>query len=70
MSAHSDTSQKWLIFFFVCFGMSVFGIGIWACFCYNVAEAQKPPGGAGGGHGMITPMDQEHLRSVPQWRIG
>jgi hypothetical protein len=31
-SAHSNTSQQWLIFFFVCFGMSVLAIGVWAAF--------------------------------------
>ncbi|MDZ4834515.1 MAG: hypothetical protein SGJ27_12120 [Candidatus Melainabacteria bacterium] len=49
--AHSNTSQQWLIFFFVCFGMSVFAIGVWACFNYDVHTATLPPGAASGGGG-------------------
>ncbi|MBX3072314.1 hypothetical protein KF707_04620 [Candidatus Obscuribacterales bacterium] len=53
MSAgHSNTSQQWLIFFFVCFAMSVFAIGVWAAFNYDVHKATLPPGASssGGGH--------------------
>lgn len=57
--AHSDTATKWLAFFFVCFAIAIFGIGLWAAFNYNVQDAQKPPGG-GGGHGMILPMDGDY----------
>ncbi|MBZ0187571.1 MAG: hypothetical protein K8F91_15090 [Candidatus Obscuribacterales bacterium] len=54
-SENHDSSHKWLIFFFVCFAMTVFGIGVWACFCYNPNEA--PSEGAGGGHSMIRQFD-------------
>jgi len=51
-SAHSNTSQQWLIFFFVCFASSVLAIGLWAAFCYDVDKAQLPPGAesSAGGH--------------------
>lgn len=57
-SAHHDTSHNWLIFFFVCFGMVMLGIGIWAATNYKVdAVDQAEPAG---GHGMILPMDGEY----------
>lgn len=53
---HKDPSQTWLIFFFVCFTLTVGLIGVWAAFAYKVDDGQPPAGGAhGGGHGMIAP---------------
>lgn len=54
-SAHSNTSQQWLIFFFVCFAMSVFAIGVWAAFNPTISLDQggyirTGTGGGGGGH--------------------
>jgi hypothetical protein len=45
---HKDPSKAWLFFFFVCFILTVFGIGIFAKFTYNV-DAPTPQ--AAGGHG-------------------
>jgi hypothetical protein len=52
---HKDPSQTWLIFFFVCFTITVGMIGLWACFSYKVDDATAPAGGGGHGHGMILP---------------
>jgi len=49
---HNDPSMKWLIFFFVCFGLSVFAIGVIALFTYKCNAPEAP---ASGGHGMILP---------------
>jgi hypothetical protein len=51
---HSDPSQKWLIFFFVCFTLTVGMIGLWAAVSYRVDDSVPAPAG-GGGHGMILP---------------
>jgi hypothetical protein len=48
MSEHKDPSRTWLVFFFVCFIVSVVGIGVWASMCYNV---NAPEPAATGGHG-------------------
>ncbi|MBS1954797.1 MAG: hypothetical protein JST89_11460 [Cyanobacteria bacterium SZAS-4] len=50
---HKDPSQTWLIFFFVCFTITVGMIGLWACFSYKVDDGTPAP--AGGHHGMIQP---------------
>ncbi|MCA9803296.1 MAG: hypothetical protein KC777_15100 [Cyanobacteria bacterium HKST-UBA02] len=50
-SEHHDSSHNWLIFFFVCFAITVFGIGVWACCCYDPNAV--PADESGGGHGMI-----------------
>ncbi|HEY9717687.1 MAG TPA: hypothetical protein V6C69_09475 [Trichormus sp.] len=44
---HKDPSKGWLIFFFVCFTMSVVAIGVYAKFCYNV---DAPEAAVTGGH--------------------
>jgi hypothetical protein len=51
---HHDTSQNWLVFFFICFGIVL--LGIVALFARNVNdEPQKPS--SGGGHSMILPTE-------------
>ena len=46
---HKDPSKGWLILFFVCFIISVFGIGLWQmCTHYNPDAAEAP---VAGGHG-------------------
>jgi hypothetical protein len=54
-AGHSDPSKKWLLFFFVCFGMTVFAIGVFAMFTYKVDAPDAP---ASGGHGMLLPEQQ------------
>ena len=51
---HNDPSKAWLIFFFVCFTLTVGMIGLWAALAYHVDDgtAAAP---AGHGHGMILP---------------
>ena len=44
--------MMWLTFFLVCFAIVVFGIGVWALFCYKVNDTAAP---SGGGHGMRLP---------------
>ena len=51
-AGHSDPSKKWLFFFFVCFGVTVFAIGVFALFNYKVDAPDAP---VSGGHGMILP---------------
>ncbi len=46
---HRDPAHGWLIFFFVCFAMVVFGIGVFTSMTYDV-NAPEPTAGAGGGH--------------------
>lgn len=46
---HRDPAQGWLIFFFVCFAMVVFGIGVFAKFTYDV-DAPEVTTSGGGGH--------------------
>lgn len=61
---HDTTSLKWLIFFFVCF-VSIMAIGGAAIFLYDVNAPEKKP--AGGGHGMILPMDGEYAPHSRVW---
>jgi hypothetical protein len=37
---HSDPAHNWLIFFFVCFTMTVGAIGFWAFTSYHVDDMQ------------------------------
>lgn len=46
---HKDPAQGWLTFFFVCFAMVVFGIGVFAMSTYDV-NAPEPTATGGGGH--------------------
>jgi len=46
---HRDPAQGWLTFFFVCFAMVVFGIGVFAMSTYDV-NAPEPTATGGGGH--------------------
>lgn len=46
---HNDPAKGWLIFFFVCFAIVIFGIGVFAKFTYDV-NAPEPTAAAGGGH--------------------
>jgi hypothetical protein len=64
---HSDPSKNWLIFFFICFFLTVFGIGLWAKLFYN---ANAPVPKASGGHGgMILPADGEYAPHANIWRL-
>ncbi len=56
-ATHKDPSRNWLIFFFICFGLVVFAIGVFAAFTYNVNAPEVAPSG---GHGMILPQDLRH----------
>jgi hypothetical protein len=38
MSAHKDPSKNWLILFFVCFIITIVGIGVYALLCYHADE--------------------------------
>jgi len=62
---HKDPSAKWLIFFFVCFGLTVLSIGVFALFTYKV-DAPEPGQDAGGGghHGMRLPLTGDYARQV------
>lgn len=53
---HKDPSSKWLVFFFVCFGLVVLSIGVFAAFTYNANEPE-PKSEGGGHHGMMLPQD-------------
>ncbi len=45
---HKDPSQGWLILFFVCFIVSVFGIGVWQlAFHYDPDAVQDAPAAHG-----------------------
>ena len=62
---HNDPSRRWLTFFFVCFTLTVFAIGVWACFCY---KADAPDAPASGGHGgMILPSDGQWAPHAIVW---
>lgn len=61
---HDNSSQRWLIFFFICF-MCIMAIGISAIFLYHVNAPEKKPA-TGGGHGMILPVDGEY---APHYRV-
>ena len=63
--AHNDPSKKWLIFFFVCFTMTVGAIGLWAAIAYHVDDTNPPA--PGGGHGMVSPEQIPHANN---WLVG
>ena len=64
-ATHEDASMLWLKIFLVCFVLSVFGIGVWACFFYKVDAPEAP---AAGGHGgMILPSDGEWAPHARIW---
>jgi hypothetical protein len=44
---HQDPSQGWLILFFVCFAISVFGIGVWQLVIHYNPDAAEAPVEAG-----------------------
>ena len=52
---HNDPSTRWLTFFFVCFAISVFGIGLWALYAGMTHDPNAEPSEPSGGHGMILP---------------
>ncbi len=62
---HKDPSSRWLIFFFVCFGMTVFAIGVFAAFTYNANAPEAAP--EAGHHGMLLPQDVPH--SLHAWTV-
>lgn len=62
-STHNDPSRKWLIFFFVCFTLTVFAIGMWAALMYHVDDNTAPASG-GEHHGMILPGQIPHGQNV------
>jgi hypothetical protein len=61
-SHHKDPSSNWLIFFFVCFGLTVFAIGVFAMFTYD-ANAPEPTQEGGGHHGML-PREGDYARHL------
>lgn len=54
-SEHHDPSRTWLTFFFVCFAMSVFGIGLYALYAHSTQDPNAVPAEPSGGHGMLLP---------------
>ena len=49
---HHDSSHNWLTFFFVCFAITVLGIGLFAAWS---SQQEKPAEEPAGGHGMLSP---------------
>jgi hypothetical protein len=58
---HNDPSKAWLIFFFVCFTLTVGMIGLWAALAYKVDDGAAPAPAGGHGHGMILPRPIPNL---------
>jgi hypothetical protein len=56
---HHDTSENWLYFFFVCFGIILLGIVF--LFARNVNDEPQQPNSSGG-HSMILPQEQASHR--------
>lgn len=65
--AHSDSSSRWLTFFFICF-VIVQAIGAFAIFTYNVNAPEAEPGKGGHG-GMILPIDGEYAPHARVWPV-
>lgn len=53
-SEHQDPSTGWLTFFFVCFAITVLGLGLYALYA-GMTEDKNAPVEPAGGHGMILP---------------
>jgi hypothetical protein len=65
---HKDPASKWLIFFFVCFGMVVLSIGVFAAFTYKVDAPEEAP--AAGHHGMMLPQDGDYApHAARPWTV-
>lgn len=60
-AGHEDSSQKWLTFFFVCFAITVLGIGLYAIYAHNNAPSAEEGKEPAGGHGMLLPVDMKKL---------
>lgn len=59
---HSDVSGAWLIFFFVCFGIVVLGIGVYTAINSSTNPPETKPSG---GHSRLTlPQNDPHS---PPW---
>ena len=68
---HKDPSKRWLVFFFVCFALVVFGIGFYNSITYK-ADSDNPnqPLPATDGtakKGMMLPEQAPHAISI---RVG
>lgn len=65
---HNDPSQKWLTFFFVCFGLTVLAIGVFALFTYKV---DAPDAAVSGGHGgMLLQQDGDYApHAMRPWTV-
>ena len=61
-SEHHDSSHNWLTFFFVCFAITVLGIGLYAAWA---SQQPKPAEEPSGGHGMIIP---EQMKKLPYYQ--
>lgn len=60
-SEHKDSSQDWLTFFFVCFAITVLGIGLFAVYLHMNASDEEGAAEPSGAHGMIIPTDLNQL---------
>lgn len=62
-SEHQDPSNRWLIFFFVCFVLVLLGIVVF--FARDINKQPEVNPNAGGAHGgMILPQDKEHMYQI------
>ena len=61
-TGHKDPSQRWLIFFFICFALVLIGIVVFFARDINKEPEVKPSGGAHGG--MILPQDKQHMYQI------
>ena len=60
-TGHDDPSHKWLTFFFVCFAITVLGIGLFAVYLFYNSPKTEEGKEPSGGHGMILPVDMKKL---------
>ena len=65
-SEHQDSSQQWLTFFFVCFAITVLGIGFFGIYLTVNASDEEGKAEPSGGHGMILPND---LKKLPHFNL-
>jgi cytochrome b subunit of formate dehydrogenase len=64
---HSNSSVKWLYFFFICF-IVVMAIGGFAIFTYNANAPEAAPSSAHGG--MLLPQDGQYARNSQVYLVG
>ena len=65
-SEHQDSSHNWLTFFFVCFAITVLGIGLFGIYITTNASDEEGKAEPSGGHGMIL---QDEMKSLPHFKI-